>query len=111
MGLPAAVESTNPFSKQVAPTTSTASNETAGQKCEVSPKIQSSIPTVVVTISILVSRRRCAVTLRPVRKLVSSRLEGLDESVVPELLCRRRTSKFDVPFEKVCDNNLFRLAF
>merc|ERR1719500_1163437 len=109
VSLPAAVESTSPFSKPVAPTTNTESNETAGPKFEVLPKIQSNIPTVVVTISISVSRRRSAATRRPVRKSVSLRLGALDESAVPALLCRRKTSKFGVHFEKkVCGNNLFR---
>merc|ERR1711941_17332 len=90
---PVADELTSQCSRLVEPTTSSASSETAGQRCEVSPRIQSSIHTVVVTISILVSHPLCDVTLRQVRRSVLLPPDEPVESVVLALSTAKKRNK------------------
>merc|ERR1712071_597803 len=79
--LPAVDELISRSLRPAEPTTSTVSSVTAGPRFEVSQRIQSSILTVVVIISILVSQVQSGATRRPVRRSVSSLPDELVESV------------------------------
>merc|ERR1712160_165136 len=74
-------------------TTSSESSETVGQRFEVSPRIQSNIPTVVVIINISVNHLPSGETLLQVKRSVWSPPGEPDEFEVPGLSTTRKKNK------------------
>merc|ERR1712071_107447 len=91
---PVVDESTSQCLKPDELTTSSESRGTVGQRFEVSPRIQSNIPTVVVIINISVNHLPSGETLLQVKRSVLLPPDEPDEFEVPGLLTTKRKNNF-----------------